>query len=126
MIDRQTVRDAVGMIANVHGLAMNPDDLVDDVVLMAHAWPEQEEFMHAVLAVCTAMDNLIAGKVEGTALKYDLSEWRSFHFQHHRQRGAKADARIVYRRDATGIVVKGFGSRHEPQDIYRRLMATRT
>jgi hypothetical protein len=126
VIDTATIRDAVRMVAGVDGLAMNPDDLVDDVVLMAQAWPEEEDFMRAVLAVCTAMSDLISGKVEGKSLKYDLSDWRSFHFQHHRVRGAKADARIIYRHIETGIHVKGFGNRHKPQDIYRRMMAERT
>ena len=126
MIDKTTIRSALTIIADTDGLSMNPDDLVDDVMLMAQAWPDEEEFMHATLAVRTAMDDLIAGKVEGTELKYDLTAWRSFHFQHHRARGAKADTRIIYRRTDSGILVKGFGNRHKPQDIYRRMMAERS
>lgn len=74
---------------------------------------------------CTAMDDLVDGRVEGAPLKYDLSEWCSFHFQHHRARGAKADTRIIYRRTDDGIQVRGFGHRHLPRDIYRRIMAER-
>lgn len=126
MIDRTVIRDAIVMIAHVEGLFMDPDDLVDDVVLMAQAWPDEEEFMSATLAVCTAMQDLVAGKVEGTRLKYDMSAWSSFHFRHRRARGTKADTRIIYRRMERGIIVKGFGNRHKPQDIYRRLLADRT
>lgn len=125
MIGRSVLLDAIAMIAHVDGLGMNADDLVDDVTLMARAWPDETEFKHAVLAVCRAMDDLVAGRAEGAALKYELSEWRSFHFQHHRRQGARADTRIVYRRTGDGILVKGFGNRHEPQDIYRRMMAER-
>lgn len=126
MISDRMLSDAVDIIAGTPGLTMNADDLVDDVVLLAHVWTDEEEFMAAIISVSRAMEQLIAGRVAGVSLKYDLSEWKSYHFQHRRTQGAKADTRIVYCPTDTGILVKGFGDRHRPQDFYRRIIVSRT
>lgn len=125
MIDDRTIKDAIAVIVSINGLNMDPDDLAYDVVLMAIAWPEEVDFKHAVVSTCEAMEHLINGVNAGTRLKYDLSEWTSFHFQHRRAQGQKADMRIIYRRTEDGIQVMAFGHRHRPNDIYWRIRMTR-
>lgn len=100
---------------------MNVDDLIEDVVLISEVWPDKDEFLTAALSVRRAIRQIVDGKVTGTKLSYGLSDWYSYHFQHIRQQGMKADMRIVYKPDGDGIIVKGFGNRHLPKDIYQRL-----
>lgn len=125
MISDQQIIDAITIISQIDGLSMNSDDLVDDVVLLAQAWSEPDDFMSAVLSTCRAMEQLIDHQVNGTPLQYSLRGWLSYHFQHRKAQQARADMRIVYRMTIMGITVKGFGARHKPQDFYRRMLATR-
>ncbi|MBT1162557.1 hypothetical protein [Bifidobacterium sp. SO1] len=125
MISEQQIIDAIRIISQIDGLAMNADDLVDDVVLLAQAWPDEEDFQSAVLAVSKALEQLINKQVSGTPLLYRLKGWDSYHFQHRKGQREKADMRIVYRITIDGIAVKGFGARHKPQDFYRRMLASR-
>ena len=112
---------AVHIISAIPAVEMDDASLARDVVLLAYAWPDAEEFSAAVVGTCDALRALTERRVEGTELKYQFKGWRSFHYQHRKFRKAKADARIVYRRVDTGIQVWGFGGRHIPSDIYRRL-----
>ncbi|MBW3088369.1 hypothetical protein KIH77_06450 [Bifidobacterium sp. 82T24] len=120
-IPNALLTDAIAILAGVDGVEMDPESLSDDVILLAYVWPDEAEFKTAVVSVHDALAKLVAGRVEGAALKYGLAQWRSYHFQHHRFQGARADMRIVYRRTDFGIRVRGFGNRHLPSDIYRRL-----
>ncbi|OZG60537.1 hypothetical protein BLEM_1838 [Bifidobacterium lemurum] len=112
---------AVRAISAIPAVEMDGASLARDVVLLAYAWPDAEEFAAAVGGTCEALRALAEGRVEGSELKYQFEGWRSFHYQHRRFHKAKADARIVYRRVDAGIQVWGFGGRHVPSDIYRRL-----
>lgn len=117
---------AVSVIASVHGTWMDAGTLADDVILLAYVWPDDDEFKQAVSSVRRALTLLVtnrveANRVEGTELEYGLAGWRSYHFQHQRHQGARADMRIIYRRVPDGIQIKGFGNRHLPSDIYERL-----
>ncbi|NMM98487.1 hypothetical protein [Bifidobacterium olomucense] len=120
-ISNALLERAIAIIASVRGLQMDPDTLADDVILLAYVWPDEDEFKIAVASVHRAMTQLTEGTVEGSELKYDFAGWKSFHFQHRRGQQSRADMRIVYMRTADGIRVKGFGNRHLPSDIYRRL-----
>ena len=115
------LEQAIDILADVEGVEMDAEGLADDVVLLAYALSEEIEFRCAVVSVHDALQLLVDGAVEGAVLKYQFAEWRSFHFQHRRLRKARADMRIVYQRTGSGIRVKGFGHRHLPSDIYRRL-----
>ncbi|MCH9276437.1 hypothetical protein JS533_009190 [Bifidobacterium amazonense] len=126
MTTQQDIIQAVMAISRVKGLSMNPTALLEDVLVLARSWNEPEEFRSAVEQTVRAMMRLSTGRVTGTSLIYSSAGWNSYHYQHARIRGAKADMRIVYRRTEDGILVKGFGNRHLPQDIYQRLRSTRT
>lgn len=118
MIDGQTILDAIDMLSNIRGYRMNADDLAEDVVLMAKAWPDDEEFAWAVSSTCTAISGLVGEKVEGSSLVGDLADWKSYHYQHRRGRKVKADMRIVYQRPTAGVlIIRGFGCRHRPEDV---------
>ncbi|MDU1289433.1 MAG: hypothetical protein E6965_09595 [Bifidobacterium bifidum] len=121
MINKATIADSVNLISQTHGFSMNVDDLIEDIVLLAEVWPDKDEFLTASLSIRRAIRQIIDGKVAGTELSYGLTGWYSYHFQHVRQQGMKADMRIVYQPTNDGIIVKGFGNRHLPKDIYRRL-----
>lgn len=123
MVTRDERRRAVALLATIDGVGFDPNSLYDDVLALSQALPDPNEFRLAIAATRRALVQLSEGRIEGTPLRFRLSEWRSLHYQHKRGRGQRADMRIVYRNlaDGVGIQVRGFGHRHDPQDIYRRL-----
>lgn len=116
---------AIDLIAGVPGLEMDADDLADDVVLMSLVWPDEVEFLLAVSATERAMRQLCAGTVSAAPLKHDLAGWLSYHYQHARVQGARADMRIAFKPVEDGIRVRAFGHRDTPTDFYRRITASR-
>lgn len=124
-VDDARLRAAVGAIADVEGLSMDPDSLVEDVYLLAYAFPEGDDFEAAVASTCRALAALIAGRVSTSALKYELDTWQSYHYQPRVAQGARATCRIVFRNTNDGIEVKGFGQRRIPRDFYQRMSSTR-
>jgi len=124
-ISLQVLEQAIDAIARVPGVAMDPDNLVEDVVLLASVWEDAEEFDYAVASTVRALRLLAGDRVDTSDLAHDLAGYDSFHYQHRRSRGQKADMRIVFRGEGGIIVVLGFGHRRLPSDVYRRLAATR-
>lgn len=125
-ISDDLTRQAIYQIASVEGLTMDPDALADDVMLLTHAWSDESDFQAAVVNTCTALRLLIGGSVDDSGLlKYDHQGWHSYHYQHKRAQGVKADMRIMFRHIESGIEVKGFGDRRVPQDFYRHMAYTR-
>lgn len=120
-INRKLIQQAIESIAEVEGVSMSATSLVEDVFLLAHASPEEEDFMAACASTCRALKNLVEGRVTSSKLKYDLEDWKSYHYQHRVNQGAKATCRIMYRLVAEGIEVKGFGHRRIPGDFYERM-----
>ncbi|WP_165045962.1 hypothetical protein [Adlercreutzia sp. ZJ138] len=116
---------AVDAIACLDGLSMDADHLVEDVYLLAYAFPEESDFKAAVASTCKAVAFLVRGQVSSSSLKYGLNQWFSYHYQHRVAQGAKADCRVIYRPLENGIEVKGFGHRRIPEDFYRRMSAGR-
>ena len=116
---------AIDLIAGVPGLEMDADDLADDVVLMSLSWPDEAEFLKAAAATERAMRQLCAGTVTAAPLKHDLAGWFSYHYQHARAQGGRADMRIAFRPVKDGIRVRAFGHRDMPTDFYRRIAASR-
>lgn len=124
-INQMLVRQAIASLAQTTGLYMNAESLVEDVFLLARAFPEQDDFMAACASTKRALELLVAGKVTPSNLKYEFQNWSSYHYQHRAGQGIKATCRIVFRQRPDGIEVKGFGHRHIPADFYRRIAAAR-
>lgn len=120
-ISRGLIAQAVESIAEVEGVLMSPESLVEDVFLLAYAFPEEADFKAACASTCRALNNLVAGKVTPSALKYDFEGWSSYHYQPRVGQGVRATCRIVYKTVEGGIRVKGFGHRRIPQDFYERM-----
>ena len=120
-VDDDLLERAVEAIAGVALMEMDPEALADDVVLVAYLWSDDDEFKMAIASVRRAISQLVEGKVSGVELKYDHFGWLSYHFQHRRAQGERADMRVVYRLTEGGIRVRGFGHRKLPSDIYLRL-----
>lgn len=125
MVDEGKLRQAALSIASIEGLRMDPDALLEDVYLLAYAFPDQDDFMVAVASTARAIGNLRAGRVTPAQLKYGFEGWSSFRYQHHIEQGSRADCRIVFRRIDEDIEVKGFGHRRIPKDLYLRLADSR-
>lgn len=119
-VNSSTIDYAIDLIAGIEGLAMDPDDLADDVVFMSIAWPDERDFMLAASATERAMRQLIAGQVNATPLLHNLSGRFSYHYQHVRKQGQRANMRIVFKPHPSGIRVRTFGHRDIPADIYER------
>ena len=88
-VDDARLRAAVDAITDVEGLSMDPDSLVEDVYLLAYAFPEDDDFEAAVANTCRALTALIAERVSASMLKYEFDTWSSYHYQ---PRVAKAPA----------------------------------
>lgn len=125
-VSSEILRRSVEVIASTDGLRMDPQDLVEDVFLLAYAFPDADDFKAAVAATVRSIGLVRAHAVTSSALKYEFSGWCSFHFQHRVAQGARADCRLVYRLVDGAVEVKGFGHRRIPQDLYARLSADRT
>lgn len=124
-VSDSAIDTAIDLIADIPGLRMNPDDLADDVVLMSLAWQDEEEFLLAASATERALRQLIAGTVSAAPLKHNLAGWFSYHYQHARSQGGRADMRIAFRPVDGGIRVRAFGHRDAPTDFYTRISAER-
>lgn len=124
-IRNDLIRQAVEVLAEVEGVFMDPASLVEDVFLLAYAFPEEEDFMAACASTSRAFGFLMKGAVDSSNLKYQLEGWDSYHYQHRVGQGVKADCRIMYRRTDDGIEVKGFGHRRIPADFYNRMEGKR-
>lgn len=114
---------AIVFLSDIDRIEIDGKMLAEDVLSVSEALPDPDEFKLAIAATRRALMQLGEGRIEGTPLRFRLAEWRSLHYQHKRGRGQRADMRIVYRilADGARIQVRGFGHRHDPQDIYRRL-----
>lgn len=124
-ISNELLEQAIDIIAEIPHLEMDPEALLEDVVLLAYVWPDENEFKAAVASVVRTTQQLIEGKVSGVPLKYNHTDWLSYHYQHRRTQKAKADMRTIYQKKIEDIRVRGFGHRRIPTDIYKRLAADR-
>lgn len=124
-VSDRAIDTAIDLIADVPGLQMNVDDLAEDVVLMAVTWPDEVEFRKAAAATERALRQLVAAKVDSTPLKYGLEGWYSYHYQHSRGQGQRADMRIAYQPTKAGIRVRAFGHRDISSDFYERIASSR-
>ena len=116
---------AIDLIAAVPGLEMDPDDLADDVVLLSVALPEEADFLKAVASTERALRQLVGQTVDSAPLAHNLAGWLSYHYQHTRKQGQRANMRIVFQRVGEGIRVRAFGHRDVPSDFYERIVHSR-
>lgn len=122
MAIRNTVlSEWIRRIAAVPGIEMDPDALVDDVVLMAYAFTNEDLFNTAMTNVASALLLIFKHRDVGQDLQANLTGWKSYHFQSQRIRKHPADLRIVYQDTGSVIRVRGFGHRWIPEEVYRRL-----
>lgn len=125
-ISKTQLHQALDAIAGIKGLYMDPDYLVEDIVLLSVSFPNEDEFKAAVVNTVNAIQLVRDRSVTPSLLENHLGGWRSYHFQHRVAQRAKADCRLIFRPIENGIEVKGFGHRYIPQDVYRRLVQGRS
>ena len=117
---------AIVRLASVPHVMMDPDALAEDVSLLAMAFPDEVEFLRAVVATENAMSRVANGAVASSpALVGDHAGWMSYHYQHRVAQGQKADTRLEWKPFPNGIFVRAFGHRFIPADFYRRVSASR-
>lgn len=92
-----------------------------NIVLVAYVFDDEILFMTAITQIKNAIHQIVKTRIIGQALVGNLSDWMSFHFQSQRAQKHPSDLRIVYKDTGTDINIRGFGHRHLPSDVYRRL-----
>ena len=115
------LQEAIDSLAHVEGMQMAPSALLEDVVLLARVWPDEDEFAHAVANTQRALQQVVQGAVDATPLAFDLEGWFAYHYQQRRGQGERSVMRVVFRRTDGGIEVAGFGHRFKPAPLYQRL-----
>ncbi len=120
-ISNELIVQAIENIANIKGIEMDPDYLLDDVVLVAYVFNAEDIFKKAISQIVHSLNLIINKRSIGQPLVGNLTGWFSFHFQSQRVSKHPADLRCVYKDAGVEIQVRGFGHRHLPGDIYRRL-----
>jgi hypothetical protein len=125
-INRELILQAIESLSSIGGANLNPSSLVEDTMLLAYAFPADDDFKAAVFNTKRALEGLVKGSYCTSELKYNLHSWNSYHYQHRVKQGQKSDCRIIFRIESDGhITVKGFGHRFIPTDIYYRLSEQR-
>jgi hypothetical protein len=120
-INNQLIEQAIDNIADIQGIEMDPNYLVDDVVLIAYVFIEEELFKKAINQIVHSLQLIIAKRSIGQPLAGNLTGWFSFHFQSQRVNKHPADLRCIYKDAGVEIQVRGFGHRHLLSDIYTKL-----
>lgn len=120
-VKRETIRKAIEAIAGIQGLYMDDAAVVEDVALLSHAFPDEDDYMAACASTQRALRQLTNQEVASSDLKYGFAEWKSYHYQHRVGQGVRATCRVMYREVDGGIEVKGFGHRRIPSDFYERM-----
>ena len=123
--DQLLYEQSIRILASVPGVFMDPDALVEDVLLLGHVFSEKEDFQQAVYNTQQALVKLVSGTVTSSPLRGAHADWNSYHYQHTVRQGQQADMRIEWQPCEGGIRVRGFGHRWVPQDFYRRMSALR-
>ena len=100
---------------------MDAASLAEDVMCVALAFPEDQDFLAAITNTVKALRLISEDKVRPAELRWDFSGWLCFHYRSSVTISGSADMRIVYRKIESEILVMGFGHRFIPKDLYRRL-----
>lgn len=104
---------------------MDPDALAEDAWLLAESFPDERDYLAAVLATERALALVANGRVTSSFLGGELAGWSSYHYQHAVGQGSPADMRVEWRRAGDGVRVRGFGHRWRPVDFYVRVSSSR-
>ena len=124
-ISADFIAQAIDRLASVPGVLMDPDALAEDAFLLSVSFPDEHEFLAAVLATERALRHLAAGRVSSSRLERNRAEWMSYHYQHRIAQGEQADCRIEWQTRNGVVYVRGFGHRWRPVDFYARMARLR-
>lgn len=111
-------------LASLPDVAINADDVYDDLEALAKAFPDPERYATALRAILAQL-RILVKQAPGKPMQGRYAGWRRHAFQSQQRRGARADLRIVYRIEGGRAEVLGFGHRHDPVDVYLRLRERR-
>lgn len=110
---------AAHVLSGVEGLYMAPEWMLYDLSQLYDVYGDG--FEPAIESLRRAIEDVLAGRVSTSRLKYDLAQVRSYHFQSVVRQGQRADMRLAYVPHRDGIHVIGFGNRHLPDDFYQSI-----
>jgi hypothetical protein len=112
--------DALGVILHNHPVLVDPMLLSEDLVCLRKVFPDDADFISAVLSVGTVIvQACVKGVKCGTPLQYQLQTWHRVAFSSRPGRKSKADLRLVFRPTENGTIeILAFGHRHKPYAVY--------
>jgi hypothetical protein len=112
--------EALGAVLREHPVLIDPSLVSEDLASLRHVFPDDADFVSAVLAVGGAVVHAcIKGAVFGTPLQYQLQTWYRIAFPSRPGRKSKADLRLVFRPTENGTIeILTFGHRQHPQAVY--------
>ena len=119
------ILQSIDSISSVEGVNMDANALAEDIYLLTQAFDDEGEFQKAISETVRSLTQIVNGEITASKLKYSFENFNSYHYQHSRAQGNKADMRVVYTEDEQGVFVLGFGHRNCPTDIYERLAFNR-
>lgn len=119
------VIDAARAVARVEHVEADARAILEDAYLLSMAFTEEAEYLNAVANTVRALGQLVGGTVSSSLLKYGHRGWLSYHYQHKVEQGARADMRVVFRREGANIRLRAFGHRNLPKDFYERIAQAR-
>ena len=99
----------------------DPKHLVQDLLILESISATEADFDGVIDRTIAALALLAGRQVDADALHHEYDGWLSYHYQPRIAQGQKAVYRVIFTYTDEGIDVMGFGHRHQPTDIYRRL-----
>lgn len=122
MINHALLKQAIHDISSIQNLEMDPKQLALDVYALSTIFKEETKFENVINSVINAIINLKNNPSIGEDLKYNLAEWKSYHFfSPYPIYPEDEDMRLVYQSVLKNILILGFGHRYIPSDFYSRL-----
>ena len=124
-INENDIFQTIDLLASIDGTIMDVNALAEDVYLLSEVFGDESDFKSAIHETVRALFQITNSEITPAKLKYSFENFNSYHFQHNRAQGNKADMRVVYKKTNLGIYVVGFGHRRLPTDVYERLAKDR-
>lgn len=124
-ISKATVAQAIAALSSVDGVLMEPSALAEDAMVLTLAFDKEDDYKAAVVNTVKALKDISKGRVAPSALSGTYEGWSSFHYQPRVAQGTAATMRMIFRQANGSLYVLGFGHRHVPSNIYRRLAELR-
>ncbi|MBE3590655.1 MAG: hypothetical protein IMW98_07525 [Firmicutes bacterium] len=110
----------MAQLAEMDCLLIHAGDLSRDLRDLEHAYPDAHAHWTALAAILHQL-RIVHTRRPGKDLTGRFQGWRRHAFPARPERRARADLRIVYRPRGDRTEMLGFGHRHAPADVYRRL-----